>query len=163
MQSSCDVSVVYKQSCDMSVLSAKLQAVMWRVCCLLSCKQSCDMCVLSAKLQAVMWHVCVVCFSLSAVNWVARTRRWSCCRPLSWVFFWVICIALSSINAYYPDMLSWWWGLTLPSLSSRPTTLTCCRGDQIIYFTLTSNKAYTTLTYCHGDEGVYFALAFTKA
>ena len=51
---------------------------------------------------------------------------------------------------------------TLRSHPSMPTTLTCCHGDEGVYFAIASTKAYTP-TYCHGDEGVYFALTFTKA
>ena len=107
---------------------------MWRlcVCCLLSYKQSCDVCVVSyASSSHVMCvlslsykqscDVCVVCFSLSAVNWVTRTRRWRCCRPLSCFF------SGSS---------------TLRSHPSMPTTLTCCHGDEDIYFALSFIQAY---------------------
>ena len=101
---------------------------MWCVCCLLSYKQSCD--------------VCVVCFSLSAVNWVTRTRRWRCCRPLSCFFLGHLHCAL-----IHQCLLPWHVVMvmrtfTLPFLSSRPTTLTCCRGDQVVYFVLTSTKVY---------------------
>ena len=120
------------------------------MCCLLSYKQSCDMCVLSAS----------VCRQWT--GWQEQDGEVAAGR--FHVFFWVIYIALSSIKAYYPDMLSWWWGrllrplfhqglplwhiamvmrtFTLPSLSPRPTTLTCCRGDQVVYFALTSTKVY---------------------
>ena len=89
-----------------------------------------------------MWHVCVVCFSSSAVNWVARTRQWSCCRPLSCFFLGHLHCAL--IHQGLPP----WHAVvvirssTSPSLPPRSTTLTYCHGDEGVDFALTSTKVY---------------------
>ena len=86
--------------------------------------------------------VCVVCFSSSAVNWVARSRRWSCCRPLSCFFLGHLHCALIHQCLLPGHVVVVMRTFTSPSLSSRPTTLTCCHGDQVVYFALTSTKAY---------------------